>query len=439
MNIKSLIDQFSNGGLTPIEVTKNSLALAKKHSEIFIEICENEALEAAQQSAKRWEAKAPLSSLDGIPFSVKDMLDVAGYTTTRGSKLFSDIRYENAEVIQHLLSAGAILIGKTTLSEFAYSGLGINNNFGTPTITVKGEEYVVGGSSSGSAASVHKNIVSFSIATDTAGSIRVPSSYTGLVGFRPSRNRYGKKGAAPLAKTFDSIGTIGFSMKEIISVDSALSKSSKRKLLRNNIFYDEKFIEILDLNSEVKENFYKSIEAIRNKGIEVKSIEIPTLMKTYELIKNIGWLGSIESFSTYHEIMGSDEFKEKVDPFIFNRLKNSNNLNTVEISELYQKRYELKKNLNSEIGNATYLLPTTATTAPKLNVVKNSLESFKKHNFDALKITMIGSFLDNPGIAIPNGFDKSGLHTSILLSQCTGLDNELIDCALSIEPFIKII
>ncbi len=437
MNIDDLQAGFRKRQFTPLDIAKFALEKAKQHPEVFIQICEAEALLQAQQSTQRWLDNAPISELDGIPFGVKDLFDIEGYITTRGSKLYTDPANSTAPQVSDLIKFGAVLIGKTNLSEFAYSGLGLNPHFGTPTQKVENRNFITGGSSCGSAAAVMEGIVSFALGTDTAGSIRIPSSYCGLVGFRASSSRYDNSDIAPLSPSLDTTGPICAALKDVCYIDNLLNKNTTSipQNTQYKLVFDEQFCNQLAMDEATKDAFFASIAALKKHGIKVENHKITTLNQTLELVDRIGWLGSIEAYVTYQHLIKQQRLS-LIDPLVAQRLKNSNRIEAEDVSRLYQQRETLKRQLAKELKSSTLLMPTTLTTAPLLSDITQSVESFNEHNLKALRITMIGSYLDCPGIALPNGLNPNGLPTSLLLSQCSGNDTELLRHAMTIEPFI---
>jgi aspartyl-tRNA(Asn)/glutamyl-tRNA(Gln) amidotransferase subunit A len=444
--MKSPYSQYSIGYLqqgfreqrfTPMDVTRHALKHARLHPEIFTQVCGEDALIQAREATHRWGNGTQISELDGIPFAVKDLFDLTGYATTRGSKLFSAVSDSTSPLVVALMESGAVLIGKTNLSEFAYSGLGLNPHFGTPTQTYNDNAYITGGSSCGSAAAVLESIVPFTLGTDTAGSIRIPSSYCGLVGFRASRKRYDSRGLAPLSPSLDTTGPIAHCVDDIQLVDRVLypSKESQASVGNAGVVFDAQFCQQLPLDSDTRRAFDQSLDALQNAGIAVEDVRLNTLDATLDLIKNIGWLGSIEAYLTYEDLINTDKLGQ-VDPLVAQRLAASNRLSATHVSYLYQQREKLQKQLSDELAGRAFLMPTTLTTAPLLSQVTQSVESFNEHNMNALRLTMIGSYLDCPGISLPNGYSSNGLPTSLLLSQCSGNDDALIGLAKTLEPVI---
>ncbi|XVN15815.1 amidase family protein [Pseudomonas corrugata] len=218
-------ERLRQGLTTPDELVACALATAKEAQPVFISLLDQRALDAARASTRRWQQGTPLSAFDGIPYAVKDLLDVAGSRTTAGSitRVDAEIAVEDAAVIAALTAQGMIPLGKTNLVEFAYSGLGLNPHFGTPaSAVVVDETRVPGGSSSGSAIAVQRGIVTSAIGTDTAGSIRVPAAFNGVVGYKASTGRYSQQGVHPLAVTLDSLGAFAHSVADCAALDRAM-------------------------------------------------------------------------------------------------------------------------------------------------------------------------------------------------------------------------
>jgi aspartyl-tRNA(Asn)/glutamyl-tRNA(Gln) amidotransferase subunit A len=216
--------KLHDGSIEAVELVSTAIRKSRAARGVFISFVEW-AHDAAVKSAQRRRSGAPLSRLDGIPFAVKDMIDVAGSRTTAGSitRIDSPPASRNAAVITAMRAMGMIPVGKTNLSEFAFSGLGLNPHFGTPTADFHAAApRAPGGSSSGSAIAVQRGLVTAAIGTDTAGSIRVPAAFNGLVGFRASTGRYDMDGVHPLAVTLDSLGPIARTVEDCVLVDGAM-------------------------------------------------------------------------------------------------------------------------------------------------------------------------------------------------------------------------
>src|SRR5471030_851904 len=195
----------------------------------FLHVDAERARAAADAHDALRRAGTVLSPLAGIPVSIKDLFDIEGQVTRAGSRVLADAApaRTDAPAIARLRRAGAVLLGRTNMSEFAFSGLGLNPHYGTPhspyRSDVAGDERIAGGSSSGAAASVADGMAAIALGTDTGGSIRIPAALCGLTGFKPTADRIPKQGGVPLSPTLDSFGPIGVSVACCALVDRMLA------------------------------------------------------------------------------------------------------------------------------------------------------------------------------------------------------------------------
>src|SRR6202043_1431542 len=188
------------------------------------------AADAADARAARGASRGPF---DGIIVSIKDLFDVAGEPTRAGSKVLAEEAAPakaDATIVQRLRAAGAVIIAKTNMTEFAFSGIGANPHFGTPG-NPRDRSRVPGGSSAGAPISVADGMCDIAIGTDTGGSVRIPASLCGLVGFKPSRQRVPTDGAFPLSATLDSVGPIGRGVADCAAADAVPAGASPTKRL----------------------------------------------------------------------------------------------------------------------------------------------------------------------------------------------------------------
>src|SRR5215469_9067384 len=226
--LRDLAAELAAGRTTSRALTEAALArIADPGGEgrrSFTRVYETAALATADAQDRLRGAGILLSPLAGLPVSVKDLFDVAGEATTAGSVALKDAppAVADAPIVRRLRAAGAVIVGKTNMTEFAYSGVGINPHYGTP-----GNPYdrarVPGGSSSGAAVSVVDGCAAVAIGTDTGGSVRIPAALCGLVGFKPTQRRVPRDGAVPLSTTLDSIGPLARSVEDCAIVDAILA------------------------------------------------------------------------------------------------------------------------------------------------------------------------------------------------------------------------
>src|SRR5512143_238852 len=192
----------------------------------FIHVDKEAAIEAAEAMDRLREVKAAPSPFAGIPVSIKDLFDIRGQVTRAGSRALEDSAPADADapVVARLRRAGFVVIGRTNMTEFAYSGIGINPHYGTPkSAWNRAVGHVPGGSSSGAAVWIADSMAFGALGTDTGGSCRIPAAYNGIVGFKPTQRRVPLEGAVPLSFTLDSIGPLARSVSCCAILDAVLA------------------------------------------------------------------------------------------------------------------------------------------------------------------------------------------------------------------------
>ncbi|MEO7501834.1 MAG: amidase family protein, partial [Gemmatimonadaceae bacterium] len=226
MTLSELAHRLSTGEVTSRQLVEEALAAIKdprgEGSRVFLAVHESEALAAADRADAQQRNGMRGGLLSGIPISIKDLFDEAGVVTLGASKVLVGAApaQRDSTVVQRLKKAGAIIIGRTNLTEFAYSGLGINPHYGTPKNTFdRPAGRIPGGSTSGGAISVTDGMAAAAIGTDTGGSVRIPAALNGLVGFKPTARRIPRDGVFPLSPSLDSVGPIAKSVDDCLLLD----------------------------------------------------------------------------------------------------------------------------------------------------------------------------------------------------------------------------
>lgn len=439
-NLTQTLRELHAGRVTAVQLVHSSLLLAKNAGATFISLLESSALAQAHLSDQRRLLGQPLSVFDGIPIAVKDLFDVQGSITTAGSLTRAGVApaAEDAGVVQHLKRLGIIVMGKTNLSEFAYSGLGLNPGFGTPvTRGTHAVSRAPGGSSSGSAIAVQHNIVTAALGTDTAGSIRVPAAFNGLVGFKSSTARYDMSGVHPLAVTLDSLGPIATTAQDCRLLDSAMRGLSPVQgkpvaLDQLSFMVDRDALQDPRIQPAVAGNLTRFVDRLQEHGATVETCGVNTVRRTRDLIARYGWLGAIEAWELLQPIVHGPQ-AERMDPRVRSRLLKAEHMSAQTTIRLREARQQLQSEMAAELEDKILVLPTVLHVAPPLAALEADDALFAQVNLDTLAITMVGSLLDMPGIAMPSGFGDCGLPTSILFSCITGGDDRLLDICCAIE------
>jgi len=434
-----LVSDYRNFLTDPVEIVETALAQARLSRGVFISLDAERALQSAKASANRWLQGRPLSALDGVPIAWKDLFDVRGLTTTAGADVFRDNApaAHNAAIVEAAERAGMISIGKTNLSELAYSGLGLNPHFGTPTnAALDGGRRAPGGSSSGAAISVSSAVVPISIGTDTAGSIRVPSAFNGLVGYRASQSRYSMRGVTQLSYTLDALGPIANTIADCAAFDSAVRGTvpiaPQKSIHTQRFVVDPDLIDRYGVDESVSRNFDQFIEALEANGACVERRSLRSLATFNALLHERGWIGSLEAFDRYRSLLDSAD-AARLDPRVKTRLELVRSVPPERHGELLGSRKMLLAQFAQELSGATFVAPTVAHVAPLLAPLSQNPELFANVNLRTLALTMPASFLDAPAVAMPSGFDADGLPTSVQLMRAQGDDDALLAVARSIE------
>ena len=250
-----------------------------------------------------------LHPLAGIPISIKDLFDVAGEVTLSGSivRKKSDVARSDAYIVSMLRAAGAIIIGRTNMTEFAFSGLGINPHYGTPLNPWDRKiGRIPGGSSSGAAVSVTDNMAAAAIGTDTGGSVRIPSALCGLTGFKPTAARVPTKGAFPLSTTLDSIGPLANSVACCALLDQTMRGAPVRALLDKPIgdltLAIPQTIVLDDMDGSVAAAFENVLKMLSKFGVRIVEHSFSVFSKI-PMANSKGGFAAVEAFHTLRHLL----------------------------------------------------------------------------------------------------------------------------------------
>ncbi|KAA6170370.1 amidase [Pseudomonas veronii] len=433
----SLAEDFASGRSDPVQALEQALDQASQSAAVFICLTAERARREAEAAAARWRAGQPLSVFDGVPLAWKDLFDVAGSITTAGAayRRHAPAALLDAPSVGLLCRAGMVSVGKTTLSELAYSGLGLNPHFGTPhNPHGRDQPRIPGGSSSGSAVAVAAGIVPIAMGTDTAGSIRIPAALNGLVGYRSSSRRYSRDGVFPLAHTLDSLGPLTRSVRDALAIDDLLHgriSTHRVRSLKGQRFVLEQGL-LADVEPAVRNNLLRGVERLKAEGALVEMRPCATFQATLALIQQQGWLGAFEAFALHETLLDSAD-AEQLDPRVRRRLEAARSLPASRLIHLIEARQRLQQQLIDDLDGALLITPTVAHVAPALAALEADDDLFVSTNLATLRLTMPGSLLDMPGVTLPSGHDAQGLPTGLLLSAPAGEDARLLRAALSVE------
>ncbi|MET9213145.1 MULTISPECIES: amidase family protein [unclassified Nocardia] len=369
------------------------------------------------------------SALDGVPIVWKDLFDVQGTVTTCGS---ASHQHDEPAAVDSLLvrrahDRGLITVGKTTLSEFAFSGLGINTRFGTPANPLA-PDMIPGGSSAGSAVAVARGLVPLAVGTDTSGSVRIPAALCGIVGFRASPGRYGPHDFAPLSPTLDSIGLFATTVTDIAALDELLLPPGSRPSVRPVPSGGPRFVVPTgewteDLATSIADDFARTVARLRAAGATVVVRGFPSLSAAQRLLDDHGTIVGAEAYRLHSHRLRSTM---PIEPATRRRLEGNAGTATT-IAPVYAALPGLRAEFAAELGDATLLCPPIRHLPPRIPDLLADQDTYDAANATILRTTMVLSYLGGCGISLPTALGRPG-HAA-LLSKPGGADSALLSDA----------
>ena len=435
---------IARGRLDPIEVAEFFLGRIESDREnpSFILVTRKRALEEAAASRKRHREGHAAGPLDGVPIAWKDLVDMAGERTTAGSALYADSppKESDAPIVANLAVAGMVALGKTNLSEFAFSALGLNPHFGTPrNPRDPTTPRIAGGSSSGAAVAVAGGLAPCAIGSDTGGSIRAPASFCGIVGFKTSEGRIGKRGVFPLSRTLDTIGPMGHTVEDCVLIDVALRGHSSTSVRPTNLSGVEFIVPdktgVDDAEPAVAANLEGAMKRLTRAGAKVKWRAVRSIGAMRALSAQFGSMVAIEAYAEHRAIFESAD-AERMDRRVVKRALGGR-VSRDDAINLQRGRETLIAALVDELEGALLVLPTTPMTAPAINALERDDELFRVTNLRAIHYTFLGNLFRMCGLALPSGTDGAGLPTGIQFLAPSGDDERLLSIGLSMESALS--
>lgn len=456
LSIAELGRLFRAQKLSPVELARHFLArIEKLNPELnaYLTVTADLALAQARQAEAEFSPRGRKSHRDrgplhGIPISLKDNIHTAGIRTTAGAKFLRDfVPQTDAAVVAKLKSAGAVLLGKTNLHEFAYGVTTKNPHYG-PTRNPWDTNRVPGGSSGGAAAAVAAGLCMAAIGTDTGGSIRIPASLCGTVGFKPTLHRVSVEGIVPLSLTLDCAGPLARSVEDAAIVLEAVAgqhkgdlpfakaatQKSKRKFtlgIPKEFFFDV-------LSPEVRANFDSTVKLLRKRGFAVKEISIPLLNYTESAGNNIAWAEA----TRYHQKM--DWFPKHSADYgddVRSRLEIGARVTAATYLEALEQRAAFIAQFHSALAEAkidALVVPTIPITAPLIGEESTTIEG-KDHATRALllRLNRPANLAGIPAVSIPSGLSPSGLPFGLQLVGPSRADSTLLAIAKRCEDCVR--
>ena len=388
---------------------------------------------AADAADARSRSGISLGPLDGAIVTIKDLFDVAGEPTRAGSRILVDAppAAADAPIVRRLRAAGAVIVAKTNMTEFAFSGVGMNPHYGTPGNPAD-RARVPGGSSSGAAVAAADEMCDIAIGTDTGGSTRIPAALCGIVGFKPSQWRVPTEGAFPLSYMLDSIGPIARTVADCARTDAVMAGDEPADLklapvagLRLGI---PQGMLLQDFDNTVGTRFGAAKKKLAEAGVRLTDEPMP-LFEAMLAVNAKGGFAPAEAYSIHREHLArrANEF----DPNVRARIERGMRLSAADYVEMSRERTRLVRAMDAQLaGLDALVLPTTPITAPTIAEMEDT-HTFNAKNMLLLRNTSTWNFFDMCAISIP--IPGSGLPVGLMLVARNGHDRRLFEIAAGIE------
>ena len=435
LTIKDAAALICERKLSPVELTSACLRrIEERNSELnaFITVMARSALEQARTAESQIGNGHWRGPLHGIPIALKDLIDTAGVRTTAASALFADrVPKEDAEVVRRLKAAGAVIIGKTNLHEFAYGGSSLISYFG-PVRNPVNPEYIAGGSSGGSAAAVASGMCLGAIGTDTAGSIRVPAAYCGIVGLKPTFGLVSAEGVIPLAWSYDHVGPMTKTVEDAAILFEAIASECNLHAgrVRHPFVVDESGLKKVRVG--VAREFFDGVDA------EISAAVINAIAKVGEAVADIREIAfrvdddrtasNYESYA-YHRDWVSQS-PELYQPSTLARIQAGAEVSGEEYEAAKQHLHNIRVSAAEMFCEADVVITPTVPVPPaKSSEFQTDMNNLRKREVVMLRNTRPFNILGVPAISVPCGKTENGLPIGVQIAAVPGREDLVLAVA----------
>ena len=428
--------------ITSRELTERALHAAATSSEAaatFVAVHAESARATADAVDVQRAAGVPLPPLAGIPISIKDLFDEAGQVTRAGSRVLADAAPASRDcpVVSRLRGAGAVIVGRTNMTEFAYSGLGLNPHYGTPRNPWdRGTGRVPGGSSSGAAVSVTDGMAAAGIGSDTGGSVRIPSALCGLTGFKPTARRVPLEGVLPLSFSLDSIGPLASSVACCALLDAVMAGEApadpQPASLAGKRFWVPRTLALDGLDIDVARAFDAACRAISAAGAHLVDIDIPEFAELAHLNRQ-GGLTASESWWWHADLLERRE--AEYDRRVSGRIRRGAAMSAADYLTLLRERARWIAAVSGRLDGDLMLMPTVPVVAPAIGALQDSDEAYSQANLLLLRNPTFINFLDGCALSLPCHAPGEA-PVGLMLAGCGGQDARVLAAGTAVEQVL---
>ena len=443
--LAALADDLKTGRTSARKLVEECLARiadpAGEGRRAFIHVDKAAAIEAAEAMDRLRKANAAPSRFAGIPVSIKDLFDIRGQVTRAGSRALEDSApaETDAPVVARLRRAGFIVIGRTNMTEFAYSGIGINPHYGTPKSTWNRKEgHVPGGSSSGAAVSIADRMACGALGTDTGGSCRIPAAYNGIVGFKPTQRRVPLDGGVPLSSSLDSFGPLANSTSCCAVLDAVLAAepnvSLRARPIKGMRLAVPTTVALDDLDEAVAATFDRALQTLSRHGALIERVEVPEFLDVAPMNAK-GGFAAAESYAWHRYLLTSKG--DVYDPRVSARILRGAEISAADYIDLVNGRRSLIARAHARLAPYDALvMPTTANTPPRIADLTDD-KAFAAANLRSLRNCTLINMIDGCAISLP-AHREGDVPVGLMLAASGGSDRRIFELAASVEGAIRV-
>jgi len=426
---------------TSLQRTENALAAIAAAGEegrrIFTRVYAEAALAAARAADARAASGTPLGPLDGCVVSVKDLFDVAGEPTTAGSAVLRSAApaTQDAAIVQRLRAAGAVIVGKTNMTEFAFSGVGINPHFGTPGNALDATR-IPGGSSAGAGVAVARGFSDISIGSDTGGSVRIPAALNGITGFKPTQQRVPRDGAFPLSFTLDAVGPLARSVLECAQADAVMAgqpwQPLPRRQLRGLRVGVPRGLLFTQTEDAVAQAFEQVLQALAQAGARVDDVALDDWLGAPARLQQNGSITAAEAAHIHADVLAHQP--DAIDSAVLARLRPGQSIMAAHYVGLLRARQRLMAELDAQIADYdVLLLPTVPMQAPRIDALDHDADAYHRTNVLLLRNTTVFNFYDLPALSLPITQPAGVLPVGLMVVGQRSADRALLGIGHSLQ------
>ncbi|WP_299650312.1 amidase [uncultured Tateyamaria sp.] len=400
------------GEVDPVDLVQAFFERIKGHDladRVYARLTEERALAEAQAASARAKSGRRLSVLDGVPVSWKDLFDTAGDGTEAGSKLLAGrVPDRDAVVVQNATAAGLVCLGKTHMSELAFSGLGYNPSTATPPC-VNDADAVPGGSSSGAAASVAFGLAPAAIGSDTGGSVRIPSAWNDLVGLKTTHGRLSLEGCVPLSLKFDTVGPLTKTVEDAALLMAILEGEVPGDLrgasLEGRRFAALQTVVLDDIRDAPRTAYDDAVARLEAAGAVVEPLEVPELE---EAMAQAGPLMPGEVYGLWRDVIEADP--EAMYSEVLQRFRLGKNFSAPDYNAAWAKLESVRQAWDVAVAPFDAVLaPSAPILPPNLERLNSDSEYYKTENLLALRNTRVGNLMGICALTLPTGVPSCGI------------------------------